>query len=200
MKKIISFLIPVVLVVLVYSYVNDNQETYQQIVREKRSERIQYLKTSDQSPFQLFNVPFDSLSFFPINSDYRVRATIERIKGGSSLEISNSDGTTSRYQRYAYANFKLNGADQRLLILKPAGFGSMNTYFTGFADNTSGLSTYGGGRYLDLEIGKADWLEIDFNLAYNPYCAYVSGFSCPLPPAENILSVAIEAGEKDYTH
>ncbi|MEM7297260.1 MAG: DUF1684 domain-containing protein, partial [Bacteroidota bacterium] len=69
-----------------------------------------------------------------------------------------------------------------------------------FGDETSGETTYGAGRYLDLEIGKSDQVVIDFNKAYNPYCAYFPDFTCPLPPRENLLTVVIEAGEKDYQY
>ena len=74
------------------------------------------------------------------------------------------------------------------------------TLFLAFADETSARETYGAGRYLDLKkIGGATEIELDFNRAYNPYCAYAEGFSCPLPPPENILKIAIRAGEKTYT-
>ncbi|MFT4738047.1 MAG: hypothetical protein ACI92W_002165, partial [Paraglaciecola sp.] len=73
-----------------------------------------------------------------------------------------------------------------------------NVFYLAFADVTSGSSTYGGGRYIDVTIGKSDKVVLDFNLAYNPYCAYAPDFSCPLPPRENILSLSIMAGEKDF--
>ena len=76
--------------------------------------------------------------------------------------------------------------------------GGIEHIFIPFADSTSGEDTYGAGRYLELGEIKNDRVVIDFNYAYNPYCAYSIDFSCPLPPAENYLAVAIEAGEKNY--
>jgi uncharacterized protein (DUF1684 family) len=71
--------------------------------------------------------------------------------------------------------------------------------FLAFADATSGIETYGAGRYLDVKkVPAATSIELDFNLAYNPYCAYNENFSCPFPPKENVLKVAILAGEKSY--
>lgn len=179
----------------------DNDQAYRQDVADVRGERIRYLKNAKESPFQQFDVKFLPVEFYPIDARYKVRANLNRIQSPTRMTVQNSDGTTSSYSRFAYAEFKLEGQPLKLLILKPAGFGSLpNTYFTAFADDTSGKTSYGGGRYLDLEIGKSDNIVIDFNLAYNPYCAYVTEYSCPLPPAENILPLAIEAGEKDYNH
>ena len=74
----------------------------------------------------------------------------------------------------------------------------MRNFFLAFADSTSGKDTYGGGRYLNVRQDGKNSITIDFNLAYNPYCAYNPDFACPLPPKENVLTIAIEAGEKNY--
>ena len=91
-------------------------------------------------------------------------------------------------------NFKIEGKPCSLLLLKALGFG--NQYLLAFGDDTSGDTTYGGGRYLDVVVGKSNEIILDFNKAYNPYCAYFDDFTCPLPPTENLLEVAINAGEK----
>jgi len=202
MKKLLFILIPVAAVAIIfYSLSGNSDEAYITKVADTRAERVRFLKTSEQSPFTQFDLKYEPLSFFTIDPSYKVRANLERIQSPTRVMIQSSDGTSAPYSKFAYASFKLQGQSFKLLILKPAGFGALpNTYFTAFADDTSGESTYGGGRYLDLQIGKSDNIEIDFNLAYNPYCAYVSEYSCPLPPAENVLPLRIEAGEKDYNH
>lgn len=201
MKKLIYFLVPVVIIIIIYSVTGGGKdEAYIEQVQKVRNDRIKYLKTADESPFQQYDITFHSLDFYPIDKQYKVRAKLERIQSIQRMTIQNSDGTSSTYNKFAYATFSLLGQRHRLLILKPSGFGVPNTYFTAFADDTSGETTYGGGRYLDLEIGKSDNIEIDFNLAYNPYCAYAAAYSCPLPPGENLLTIPIEAGEKDYNH
>lgn len=203
MKKIAYIAGIIILLTIIYYSLGggDNQQAYREQVADVRAERVRFLKSSEQSPFQQFNKKYEPVSYFEIDAKYKVRANLERISSPIRMAVQNSDGTTSTYSKFAYASFKLDGQPYKLLILKPAGFGALpNTYFTAFADDTSGDTTYGGGRYLDLEIGKSDNIDIDFNMAYNPYCAYVSEYSCPLPPAENILPVKIEVGEKAFTH
>jgi uncharacterized protein (DUF1684 family) len=74
----------------------------------------------------------------------------------------------------------------------------MRNFFLAFADETSGKETYGGGRYLNVRQDGKNSITIDFNLAFNPYCAYNPDFACPLPPRENILEIALPVGEKNY--
>jgi uncharacterized protein (DUF1684 family) len=104
---------------------------------------------------------------------------------------------TRDYVTYAIAHFELEGKPLRLSLYKQVGTG-LDYMFIPFKDLTSGVETYGGGRFIDCETVAADSLLIDFNLAYNPYCAYNEKYSCPIPPAENHLAVRIEAGEKNY--
>ncbi|MFK7952410.1 MAG: DUF1684 domain-containing protein, partial [Ekhidna sp.] len=141
---------------------------------------------------------YQEVEFFTVKPEFKVSATLDRLSKREVVSITNSDGSVVKYIKFARARFKLNGEEHSLLILKPLGFG--NQFLTAFGDETSGESTYGGGRYLDLVIGKSDRIEIDFNKAYNPYCAYMADFLCPLPPKENFLSVSIEAGEKNYPY
>jgi uncharacterized protein len=144
------------------------------------------------------NINYQPVVFFPIDADYKVAGKLERLSKREIVSLTNSDGSIVKYIKFARASFKLKGEEHSLLILKPLGFG--NQYLTAFGDETSGETTYGGGRYLDLLIGKSDLIEIDFNKAYNPYCAYVADYLCPLPPKENFLSVPVEVGEKNYPH
>lgn len=199
MKKLVYVLGPVLVIIIGYTIIKTGEdEGYINLIEETRNERIKYLEVSASSPFNLYNKEFSPPEYFPISADYRVNATLERLKTNERMVIANNDGSETQYIKFAYANFLLNGSSYRLLILKPFNMGPVPNYFTGFADNTSGNMTYGGGRYLDLEIGKSDNIVIDFNLAYNPYCAYVEEFQCPFPPRENILPIRIEAGELDY--
>jgi len=201
MKKF-GFLIGIGLIFLAFFtfYSGGNSETYISQTQVTIDERLQFLRTSDSSPFQRNNIEFQTPKFFAIKPEYRVNAKLERINTRERLTIQNSDGTSVSYQKYAYAKFKLKGADLKLLILKPIGFGALEQYFLGFADDTSGESTYGAGRYLDVEIGKSNKVVLDFNLAYNPYCAYGDGFTCPFPPKENVLAIQIKPREKDFIH
>lgn len=196
MKKLKYLLIAgAICVFLYFTLPNGNADRHKEHVLAERAKKEDYLRLNSESPFVKEGKQFDKLSYFPINIDYRVSATVERIEKRQVVMVGNSDGSVTRYLKYAWLHFKLNGKELKLVVLKQQfGVG----YFLGFTDITSGEQSYGGGRYLDVSAIKGDRIELDFNLAYNPYCAYSSGFQCPLPPKENRLDVVVEAGEKDY--
>ncbi len=114
--------------------------------------------------------------------------------------MQTSSERTPVYRRYGYVDFTINNQKQRLTVYQNIALskvkGMEDYLFIPFKDSTSTITTYGGGRYLDFKITRATFVLIDFNLAYNPYCAYSHHFSCPIPPAENTLLIGIEAGEK----
>lgn len=197
----ISQLINVFLFFSIFLYTScesaKNAEDYSDEIRTHREEVESFLATSDASPFKGINK--QPLQFFPPDLAYKVQATITKNEALEYLNVPKSDGKSDRYLKYGYASFKLDGQQLKLLLLKPTGIkGRTDEIFLAFSDLTSGESTYGGGRYLDLQHKGSNQIIIDFNKAYNPYCAYNESFSCPLPPVENKLSVAVLAGEKSY--
>ncbi|MFZ9045147.1 MAG: DUF1684 domain-containing protein [Cyclobacteriaceae bacterium] len=196
MKKLVNSIITICTVLALPSCQDDS--AYQLQIRDEISNRIKYLQYNDESPFNRFDVPFQMPTYFSVDAEYRVNAKVERIEKRNYQIIGTSDEKTQRYLEFAWLHFKLKNRDHKLLVLKPIGLADVGFFYLAFADDTSGGLTYGGGRYLDISIGKSDKVVLDFNLAYNPYCAYVSDFSCPLPPSENILETAILAGEKDF--
>lgn len=195
MKKALFILIPLILIVF-FILPGGSSDEYNASIKALREEKHDFFRTSQTSPFVENNIEYVPVEFFPPDESYKVRATLNRLTSREIISIANSDGSEVKYLKFATANFNINDTPLSLIILKQLGFG--NQYLTAFGDETSGISTYGGGRYLDLVIGNSDLLEIDFNKAYNPYCAYSPKYLCPLPPRENFLKVAIEAGEKDY--
>ena len=199
MKKIIWLLIPILLLLLFYSF-SDNEidENYLSAVEKEIRNRHKFLAFNEASPFSQFDVVYQKPSYYPIDKKYKVNASVERIKERQIIFLNTSNGESERFQKFAWLKFSLDGRLFRLLVLKPMEFGTDKTLFCGFADDTSGEGSYGGGRYLDITIGKSNKTSLDFNLAYNPYCAYVNQYTCPLPPSENILPIAIEAGERAY--
>jgi hypothetical protein len=115
--------------------------------------------------------------------------------------------TTERlplYLVYGKAYFIIEGKEFALTIYRNVGLMSKPGYedylFVPFRDATSGLKSYGGGRYIDARIIEGDQIIIDFNKAYNPYCVYSKKYSCPIPPSENYLELMVKAGEKNYQH
>lgn len=113
-------------------------------------------------------------------------------------------GAQKTFVKYGVVKFRIDGRRQKLTVYRSLGLETLPQYrdylFVPFKDKTSGSATYGGGRYMDLKVSdvKDGNCVLDFNKAYNPYCAYSEGFNCPIPPKENTLLVAIKAGEKNF--
>lgn len=198
MKRALLIAIPIGIIIFYFSQIGGASEGYIQEMEDYWNDRHDFFATSTASPFVQKETTYKEVDYYPPNPDYRVNGKLVRYTTREIVSIGNSDGTVTNYLKFAQANFKIEGQQQSLLILKALGFG--NQYLTAFGDETSGETTYGGGRYLDLIIGKSDQILIDFNKAYNPYCAYFDDYTCPLPPKENLLTVRIEAGEKVYPH
>lgn len=200
-KKLIIaavILIPIAIYLGLKTNQSDSTEAYFEEIMKKRQEQEEYLKTSSSSPFAKDKSGFKPLNYYPIDPKYKVKAIVNKLTNLEYVNIGETDGSTKRYVKYATLSFKIDDTPMELLVLKPSGFGQMNILFTAFADETSSIETYGAGRYLDLDFKNASTITLDFNLAYNPYCAYNESFSCPLPTKENILPIKIEAGEKKF--
>lgn len=145
------------------------------------------------------------VKFYSVNPAYKVTATIQKLTGEKFFTMSTSDGGGKQAIKYAVVSFNLYGKDYKLYayqlsnLLNNAEY--KDNFFIPFTDLTSGISSYGGGRYIDFvvaDIKPDNTLVIDFNRAYNPYCAFRAGYSCPIPPAENDLPVEIKAGEMAF--
>ena len=146
------------------------------------------------------------LHFYPANASFKVRAAVELKPNSPWFKMDASGPIKQLYRVYGVARFTINGTEVQLNIYQNQSLMQTDKYaahlFVPFIDATSGKETYEGGRYIDITISdiKTGSVELDFNKAYNPYCAYVSGiYSCPIPPKENRLTIAIEAGEKKYS-
>jgi len=145
------------------------------------------------------------MSFFPVNEKYRFNCKFERTMNSPWFRMESSGQIKRNYRVYGIIRFTINDTAVALNIYQSQDLMTTQQYkdhlFIPFTDATSGEETYESGRYIDLEIKdiKNDKVSIDFNKAYNPYCAYVSGkYNCPIPPAENRITVAIRAGEKAF--
>jgi|SRR5690554_4007312 len=143
---------------------------------------------------------FESLDFFKPDSAYFVKAKLVRTPGEKPFEMPTSTQRKPLYVKYAELHFWFGGKSYQLDVFQNVEMTRMPLYrnrlFLPFTDLTSGVTTYGGGRYLDLEIPEGEVMYIDFNKAYNPYCAYNYVFSCPIPPESNDLAIEIKAGVK----
>jgi uncharacterized protein (DUF1684 family) len=147
------------------------------------------------------------ISFYPVSETYRITAGFERKENMPWFNMATSGTAIPLYRIYGTLHFSLNGQHLHLNLYQSQNLMDKEEYkthlFLPFTDATNGKGTYEGGRYIDLsyEDIKEGKIAIDFNKAYNPYCAYVSGkYNCPIPPSENALQVKIEAGEKQFSN
>ena len=144
------------------------------------------------------------IHFYDIDENYRVAASLERITDAKGFEMNTSSGMKKKYFQYALLTFKLHGSLLHLFVYQSASLLQQEKYkdylFVPFGDATSGFESYGGGRYLEFYSAdiKNNQVVLDFNKAYNPYCAYNHNYSCPLPPAVNFLHTEIGAGEMAF--
>lgn len=144
------------------------------------------------------------LRFYPADSSYRLNCRFERINDTSGFQMKTSNGSQRQYYKYGKISFSIRDTTLELFVYQSQELMKSSRYrdylFIPFTDLTTGFESYGGGRYIDVTIADISngQLLIDFNKAYNPYCAYTTGYRCPVPPRENDLKVAIRSGEKAY--
>ncbi|MBA8987541.1 peptide deformylase [Sphingobacterium cellulitidis] len=177
-------------------------QSLEQEIQSYRDNQIQEMVKDEFGPLREDQVKY--VTFYPAKQDYVVTASIELVFNEPTFRMPTYDGTSNEYKRYGLITFELDGkiysltAYQSVSLFQNAIY--KNHLFVPFMDSTTGETTYEGGRYLDLSITdiKDGKIRIDFNRAYNPYCAYSNGYRCPQPPKNNIMSAAIEAGEKKY--
>jgi hypothetical protein len=204
-RKIIFILIAVGVVAIgVYNFkgANPTTEGYQEEISAFRKEKDEMFVTGDESPLTEEQLEaFDGLSYFPIAEKYRVNAEFQRNPIQQKISMAITDGSEREYYIFGNAHFHLEGKELDLKVYKPVKEDT-DYLFIPFYDKTSADITYGGGRYVEPDLIDNSNIEIDFNLAYNPYCVYNHTYRCPIPPQENNLDVSILAGEKmpEFVH
>ena len=178
-------------------------QDYADSIRLYRAEKHKAAFANPSFPLNALDEGF--LHYYEPDEAYRVRARVEYLIGERPFRMPTYDGTSTEYIRFARVIFSVGDARDTLMAYQNTGLLADARYgdhlFVPFNDPTNGEATYGGGRYLDLSKGAiaGGYVALDFNKAYNPYCAYSDGYRCPIPPAENELSMAIAAGEKQYS-
>jgi|SRR5690606_28105781 len=190
----------VLIAILIYSFGSNSSDSYIAQIQQEREDKERYMKTSDESPFADVEEAYTQLKYFPPDERFRIMATLRPVEDKKVRVLATSDASEVRYLEYAWAEFDLDDRKNRLLILEIMDDGpDKGSLFLAFGDRTSADETYGAGRYLDVKkVPGSATVELDFNKAYNPYCAYNESYSCPFPPQENLLDIAIRAGEKNY--
>jgi hypothetical protein len=186
----------------IYPKESQNNEEIIHAIQSFRKERDHFFKTAPNSPLEEFDkVHFKELKYFPIDLKYRFEGTIERYIININdpkyyATFPTNKGPRKRYVRYGKFRFTYEGKEHSLELYKSIG---SDVIFIPFYDKTNGRETYEAGRYLDSEIIMPGYrMIVDFNLAYNPSCAYNEKFVCVLPLEENRLKIEIRAGEKKF--
>lgn len=161
-----------------------------------RERRDQFFRRHDSSPLtDVQREAFDGLDYYAENPDLRLTLEIDDTGDGvgETIQVGTLNGEVKEYIRAGRISFDVDGDPVTLSVFKDAARGR---YFLPFRDGTAGAETYAVGRYLDPKARPDGRLVVDFNLAYNPYCAYNTGWACPIPPFENITKALIRAGER----
>lgn len=190
--KIFPFLIFLILIQINYSFA---QNSFTKSILKYQQEYVQKHEVVLGKDKQYF-------AFYKPDIHFKVTANFTREFDSIGFIMKTSGTKQKKFFRFGELSFKINSKQQKLSIYSSnfiADSTQMNAYlFLPFTDNTSGIESYGGGRYLDFEVKdiQNNLLIIDFNKAYNPYCAYASGYNCPIPLRENHLKIKINAGEK----
>jgi uncharacterized protein (DUF1684 family) len=147
---------------------------------------------------------FKVLAFFKTDSSFNISASFQRTPNTMPFTMPTTTERLPVYVQYGIASFTLKGKKFTMPIFQNQSLVLTEDYqnylFFPFTDLTNGFESYGGGRYIDLKIPKSDKIEIDFNKAYNPYCAYNGKYSCPIPPRTNDMDIKINAGVKAWKH
>jgi uncharacterized protein (DUF1684 family) len=160
-------------------------------LKEFRKRKDEFFANDQQSPLTREQKRvFKGLKYFPGAPELDLVVEVERIEEDDEVHMQTSTGDVQSYRRYGKFRFPLDGGKAELTI-----FSDGNGFFLPFVDSLAGEQTYPAGRYLEPEPLANGKFKIDFNMAYNPYCAYNDMWSCPLTPAENRLKVPIRAGE-----
>jgi uncharacterized protein (DUF1684 family) len=159
---------------------------------EFREAKDSFFKTSRQSPLTAEQKhDFDGLAYYPENPDLNLEVEVAELPVQDGIQMETTTGGVQTYRRYGQFKFKVDGQEATLTI-----YADENGYFLPFVDALAGKETYPAGRYLEPEALGGNRFAIDFNMAYNPYCAYNAMWTCPVTPFENRVKVPIRAGEK----
>jgi hypothetical protein len=165
-------------------------------LEQYRRHKDLFFKSHPQSPLTPEQQQsFTGLRYFPENPALRLSLPIEVFSDAAPVVMQTSTGDTATYLRFGKVRVPISDQEVQLTI-----YANGDTFFLPFVDALAGSETYGAGRYLDPKLQEDGRVLIDFNLAYNPYCAYNDQWSCPITPVENRLAVPVGAGEKVFDH
>lgn len=159
-----------------------------------RQEKDEFFRESPHSPLTAEQREhFEGLIYFPENSELDLELAVEEFEEKEEIQMQTTTGSVQSYERYGRIQFDSEGELVHLTVYR-----NEHGFFLPFADGLSGQETYGAGRYLEPTPIPGGKVHVDFNIAYNPYCAYNEAWSCPITPPENRVIAPIRAGERIY--
>lgn len=182
-----------------FSFAQNEASSFLTEIEDYRNGYKEKFQNKENSPLQ--EGDFEYLRFYEANENYRLIASFEAAQGEKPFEMATYAGTTTPYIKYGIIQFELAGEKHQLALYQNLNYrripGLKELVFLPMKDLTNGEATYGGGRYLYMKMEdiQDNKVIIDFNKLFNPYCAYSDGYKCPIPPTENHLEIAVEAGE-----
>lgn len=176
----------------------EDQETWSRALARFRQDKDEFFRTSHESPLPHGDRSgFSGLKYYDPEPGLRFEVKLVRYPNPDGVMMTTSKGTRQLFNRVGHFDFIVDRNPVRLEAYQSAERADPGLFIP-FRDATSGKESYGAARYLDLEVEHDDEYAVDFNYAYNPYCAYSEDYICPLPPQENWLKVPVRAGEKKY--
>lgn len=202
MKLLTKNFLVFIAVILLWSCGSSKTYSYKKEINKFRVDYKKDFLKEERSPLKRNDLK--DLDFFPIDTNFRVKASFKLFTDADTLDFKTSSGKIKQFTPYAVLFFEINSIPCSLYVYNSLQLSGdvkyVNYLFLPFTDITNGNETYGGGRYIDLD--KRDFsfgsIILDFNKAYNPWCAFGEGFNCPIPPWENELNLEITAGEKKF--
>lgn len=199
-STVFGILIALIIGVTILNFltIGESEEDYVSRIETERKEKNGRMLASSSPLTDDEKKIFKGLNYYPVNTEFKVRARLIDIKKKQPVFIPTTTGEQEKYIPFAYAEFELANQPQKLILYKDWDDKNPNRLFLMFADATSAVETYGGGRYIDMVQNNTNSIIIDFNTAYNPYCHFNTEYSCPIPPKENLMTVEIKAGEMIY--
>lgn len=192
-----------IMCLLVFVSCQQQDPVYVQSIEKYRTDYKATFAATERAPIRT-EEELAKMQYFAPDQGFKVPCKVEILPQPKSFGMNTYSGAVQPYSRYADLSCKVQGDEISLSVYTSdrhqAMRGINQKLFLPFKDATNGDETYGGGRYIDVSKSMITEgvIEIDFNKAYNPWCAYADGYSCPIPPVENHLAVPIRAGEKMY--
>ncbi|MDR1727159.1 MAG: DUF1684 domain-containing protein [Acidobacteriota bacterium] len=175
-------------------------ESHAALLLRERQAKDDYFRSVDSPLPAGERTGFQGLSYYPVEPSLRFQVRLRRYQSPKPIRMATNTGEIRSGLLYGFFEFAAEGRDCQVKVYRLEESAGEPALFIPFLDATSGTETYEGGRYLDLTENTTGEYDLDFNRAYNPYCAYNPAYSCPAPPKENTLPIPIRAGERRFSH